>query len=135
MRLLGDTIYANMFQTGYAYQLGEIPIGEDAILKAIELNGAAVKANQRAFRLGRLAAHDRATILKMAGLDKPDGPKFAENVRRHRRQARRVPHGLSERGLCRALSLDRSTSIRIAEAIKAPGKHGLAEAAARASSS
>jgi len=34
LRLLGDTIYANMLQTGYAYQLGEIPIGEEAILKA-----------------------------------------------------------------------------------------------------
>src|SRR5258707_9277625 len=78
LRLLGDTIFANMLQTGYAYQLGEIPIGEEAILKAIEINGAAVKANQRAFKLGRLAAHDRAAILKMAGLDKPDAPKLAE---------------------------------------------------------
>ena len=59
LRLLGDTIYANMFQTGYAYQLGEIPIGEEAILAAIELNGAAIEMNKMAFSWGRLAAHDR----------------------------------------------------------------------------
>ena len=131
LRLLGDTIYANMFQTGYAYQLGEIPIGEEAILKAIELNGAAVKANQRAFRLGRLAAHDRPAILKMAGLDKPDAPKLAETYEEI--VAKRVEFLTAYQNAAYAeryrAMLDR---VRAAEAIKAPGKHGLAEAAARA---
>ncbi|MBV9331764.1 MAG: indolepyruvate ferredoxin oxidoreductase family protein [Alphaproteobacteria bacterium] len=68
MRLLGDTIFANMFLTGYAYQLGEIPIGEEAISKAIELNGAAVAQNRRALRLGRLAVVDRDKLMAMAGL-------------------------------------------------------------------
>jgi indolepyruvate ferredoxin oxidoreductase len=131
LRLLGDTIYANMFQTGYAYQLGEIPIGEEAILKAIELNGAAVKVNQRAFRLGRLAAHDRAAILKMAGLDKPEGPKFAESY--DEIVARRValPTGYQKAAYAeryRAM-VER---IRNAELARTPGKHGLAEVAARA---
>jgi indolepyruvate ferredoxin oxidoreductase len=131
LRLLGDTIYANMFQTGYAYQLGEIPIGEEAILKAIELNGAAVKANQRAFRLGRLAAHDRAAILKLAGLDKPDGPKFAESFEEI--VAKRVDFLTAYQNAAYAAryrtTLDK---IRAAEAVRAPGKHGLAEMAARA---
>ena len=131
LRLLGDTIYANMLQTGYAYQLGEIPIGEEAILKAIELNGAAVKANQRAFRLGRLAAHDRAAILKLAGLDTPDGPKFAETY--DEIVAKRVVFLAQYQNAAYAeryrATLDR---IRAVEAIKAPGRHGVAEAAARA---
>src|SRR6185295_9164107 len=131
LRLLGDTIFANMFQTGYAYQLGEIPIGEEAILKAIELNGAAVKANQRAFRLGRLAAHDRAAILKLAGLDQPDGPRFAQTFEEI--VAKRVEFLTGYQSAAYAeryrATLDR---IRAAEAIKAPGKHGLAEMAARA---
>jgi len=130
LRLLGDTIFANMFQTGYAYQLGEIPIGEEAILKAIELNGAAVKINQRAFRLGRLAAHDRTAILKLAGLDQPDGPKFAQTF--DEIVAKRVAFLTAYQNAAYAeryrTVLDR---IRAAEAIKAPGKHGLAEAAAR----
>ena len=131
LRLLGDTIYANMFQTGYAYQLGEIPIGEDAILKAIELNGAAVEANQRAFRLGRLAAHDRAKILKMAGLDRPDGPKFAEtfeDIVAKRSDFLTAYQNAAYAGRYRSI-LDK---IRVAEVLKAPGRHGLAEAAARA---
>ena len=130
LRLLGDTIYANMLETGFTYQLGEIPIGEDAIMKAIELNGAAVKANQRAFRLGRLAAHDRGAVLKMAGLDTPDRPKFAETF--DEIVAKRVKFLTDYQNAAYAAryrsTLDR---IRAAEAIKAPAKHGLAEAAAR----
>ncbi len=131
LRLLGDTIYANMLQTGYAYQLGEIPIGEEAILKAIELNGAAVKANHRAFRLGRLAAHDRSAILKLAGLDKPDGPKFAETFDEivAKRMAFLAEYQNAAYAERYRATLDR---LRAAEAIKAPGRHGLAEAAARA---
>src|SRR5690606_3033728 len=41
-----------------AYQRGLIPLSAEAILKAIELNGAAVKRNQEAFRRGRAAAWD-----------------------------------------------------------------------------
>ncbi|MBV9540542.1 MAG: 2-oxoacid:acceptor oxidoreductase family protein, partial [Alphaproteobacteria bacterium] len=130
LRLLGDTIFANMLQTGYAYQLGEIPISEDAILKAIELNGAAVKANQRAFELGRLAAHDRAAILKLAGLDKPDTAPVADTY--DDIVAKRVAFLTDYQNEAYAERY-RSTveRIRAAEQQKTPGKHGLAEAAAR----
>ncbi|MDP6705015.1 MAG: indolepyruvate ferredoxin oxidoreductase family protein [Alphaproteobacteria bacterium] len=56
--LLGDAIATNLFMVGYAYQRGLIPLGADALDRAIELNGVAVEANRRAFALGRLAAHD-----------------------------------------------------------------------------
>ncbi|MCB1692644.1 MAG: indolepyruvate ferredoxin oxidoreductase family protein [Pseudomonadales bacterium] len=56
--LLGDTMPANLFLAGYAYQQGLIPISGEAIEQAIRLNGAAVEENQKAFNLGRLAAHD-----------------------------------------------------------------------------
>jgi indolepyruvate ferredoxin oxidoreductase len=130
-RLLGDTIYANMFLTGYAYQLGEIPIGEEAILRAIELNGAAVKANQRAFRLGRLAAHDRARLLRLAGLDKVEAPKAAEGY--DEIVARRVAFLTGYQNAAYAERYRAHVErIRNAELSKAPGKQGLAEAAARA---
>src|SRR3546814_854773 len=55
-RYFGDSILANMMMLGYACQDGGIPLSEDAIMHALDLNGVAVQANQEAFRLGRLAA-------------------------------------------------------------------------------
>jgi indolepyruvate ferredoxin oxidoreductase len=52
-RLLGSDQYANMFLTGVAFQAGALPLPSDAIERAIELNGAAVRQNQQAFRRGR----------------------------------------------------------------------------------
>jgi indolepyruvate ferredoxin oxidoreductase len=54
-RLMGDAIHANVLMLGAAWQAGLLPLGEAAILRAIELNGADAEANARAFRLGRWA--------------------------------------------------------------------------------
>ncbi|MBD3764896.1 MAG: indolepyruvate ferredoxin oxidoreductase family protein [Rhodobacterales bacterium] len=54
--LLGDSIYSNMMVFGAAWQQGLIPVSRAAILRAIELNGAGVAQNARAFDLGRWAA-------------------------------------------------------------------------------
>ncbi|SFI26761.1 indolepyruvate ferredoxin oxidoreductase family protein [Jannaschia pohangensis] len=54
-KLLGDTIFSNMMILGAAWQRGLVPLSRAAILKAVELNGAAVERNQRAFDLGRWA--------------------------------------------------------------------------------
>jgi indolepyruvate ferredoxin oxidoreductase len=64
--LLGDAIGTNLFMVGYAYQKGLIPLSSDAIERAIELNRVAIDMNRRAFRLGRLAAHDPDAIETMA---------------------------------------------------------------------
>ena len=55
LRLLGDSIYSNMLVLGAAWQQGLLPLTEDAILQAIEINGAKVAENQRAFQIGRWA--------------------------------------------------------------------------------
>ncbi|MBV8790684.1 MAG: indolepyruvate ferredoxin oxidoreductase family protein, partial [Pseudolabrys sp.] len=60
--LLGQSIGANMFMLGYAYQIGALPISADAIEKAIEMNGEAVAMNLAAFRYGRRAAVDPAAV-------------------------------------------------------------------------
>ncbi|MEX0282295.1 MAG: indolepyruvate ferredoxin oxidoreductase family protein [Arenibacterium sp.] len=52
---LGDSIFSNMMVFGGAWQRGLIPLSLDAIRAAIELNGAAVEKNQRAFDIGRWA--------------------------------------------------------------------------------
>lgn len=53
--LLGDSIFSNMMIFGAAWQRGLIPLSEAAIRRAIELNGAAVEGNLRAFEIGRWA--------------------------------------------------------------------------------
>ena len=60
--LLGDSIAANMFMLGFAYQRGLIPISAEAIDKAIELNGAAQQMNRDAFLWGRRTAADPKAV-------------------------------------------------------------------------
>ena len=64
--LMGDAIYANPFVLGYAWQKGWIPLARETLARAIELNGVAVDANQRAFEWGRAAAHDLEAVKKAA---------------------------------------------------------------------
>jgi indolepyruvate ferredoxin oxidoreductase len=54
--VMGDSIYSNMMVFGAAWQNGLIPVSHESIVKSIEMNGAAVDANKRAFELGRWAA-------------------------------------------------------------------------------
>jgi indolepyruvate ferredoxin oxidoreductase len=57
-KLLGDSIASNLFMLGYAWQKGWVPISLDALMRAVELNAAAVEMNKSAFNWGRMAAHD-----------------------------------------------------------------------------
>jgi indolepyruvate ferredoxin oxidoreductase len=70
-RLLGDAIGQNVLLMGAAYQMGLLPVGLDAIDRAIEMNGVSVRMNREAFAWGRLAAHDLAMVERIAGL-RPD---------------------------------------------------------------
>ncbi|MDH3993632.1 MAG: indolepyruvate ferredoxin oxidoreductase family protein, partial [Gammaproteobacteria bacterium] len=62
VKLLGDSLGANLMLTGFAWQRGLIPIREEAILEAIELNGVAIDWNKEAFAWGRRLAHEPALI-------------------------------------------------------------------------
>ncbi len=130
--LLGQTIGANMFMLGYAYQLGALPLSAEAIETAIEMNGEAVPMNVSAFRYGRRAAADPAAIealvkpVEAVSASQQLSQSFEETVERRvafltdyqsARYARRY-RDLVER-------------VKAAEAAKAPGKSGLAEAVAR----
>ena len=131
--LLGNSIGANMFMLGYAYQLGALPVSGEALEKAIELNGEAVAMNLAAFRYGRRAAIDPAAVQALvapAQTEANDSLKLSESfdevvARREafltayqsRRYARKY----------RALV----NAVAKAEAEKTPGMTGLAEAVAR----
>jgi indolepyruvate ferredoxin oxidoreductase len=65
-QLLGNTLGANMFLLGYAWQRSLIPLPLDAIVKAIELNGQAVPLNLRALDWGRRAAVDQTAVETLA---------------------------------------------------------------------
>jgi indolepyruvate ferredoxin oxidoreductase len=53
--VMGDSIFSNMMIFGAAWQRGLIPLSHAAMVQAIELNGAAVERNLRAFEVGRWA--------------------------------------------------------------------------------
>ena len=61
-RLVGSPLATNVFMLGHAFQRGFIPLSSAALLRAIELNGAAVEENRRAFSWGRRAALDAAGV-------------------------------------------------------------------------
>ncbi len=80
--LFGNSIAANMFLLGFAQQKGGVPLGSAAIERAIALNGEAVAMNVEAFRWGRRAAHDLASVEAMvAEARKPTGSrKLSESL-------------------------------------------------------
>ncbi|MFN7882703.1 MAG: DUF6537 domain-containing protein [bacterium] len=63
---MGDSIAANLFMLGFAWQRGLVPLTEASLMQAIELNGVAVKANQQAFLWGRRAAVDLNAVTELA---------------------------------------------------------------------
>jgi indolepyruvate ferredoxin oxidoreductase len=131
--LLGNSIGANMFMLGYAYQLGALPLSAEAVERAIEMNGEAVAMNVAAFRYGRRAAVDPA---KLEALVKP--PQGTENDSLKLSQSfdetveRRVAF-LTDYQSARYARRYRDwvEKVRAAEAEKVPGQCGLAEAVAR----
>ncbi|MBZ2206073.1 indolepyruvate ferredoxin oxidoreductase family protein [Massilia soli] len=64
--LMGDSIAANLFMLGYAWQKGRIPLTEASLLRAIELNGVAAESNKRSFLWGRRAAVDLKKVERIA---------------------------------------------------------------------
>ncbi|MBT3991943.1 MAG: indolepyruvate ferredoxin oxidoreductase family protein [Rhodospirillaceae bacterium] len=66
-KLLGDSIASNIFQLGYAYQKGSIPLKAASIEQAIRLNNVAVEMNLRAFAWGRVAAAEPERLAGLIG--------------------------------------------------------------------
>jgi indolepyruvate ferredoxin oxidoreductase len=76
--VLGDTIYSNMMIFGAAWQMGLLPIRRDAILAALELNGAAPERNKRAFETGRWAVLNLEEAARLAAPKVVEKPKTLE---------------------------------------------------------
>ena len=59
-RLFGNAQAMNTLLLGLAWQMGLVPVGQGALLRAMELNGTAVALNRRAFLWGRVLAANPA---------------------------------------------------------------------------
>ncbi|AHD00799.1 indolepyruvate ferredoxin oxidoreductase family protein [Leisingera methylohalidivorans] len=71
---MGDSIFSNMMVFGGAWQRGLVPVSHAAIEQAIEMNGAAVDRNKRAFDIGRWAVlhpEEAARLMQPETVDKP----------------------------------------------------------------
>ena len=78
-KLLGNSLAANLFTLGFAWQKGLVPLSAKAIEKAIELNGVAVSMNHQAFMWGRRAAHNYAAVETIVG-DNVEGALAVEGL-------------------------------------------------------
>jgi indolepyruvate ferredoxin oxidoreductase len=131
--LLGNSIGANIFMVGYAYQLGALPLSAESIEKAIELNGEAVAMNLAAFQFGRRAAFDPASVEALV----TPAPEAASDARRlsqgfDETVARRVSFLTAYQNEAYAARYKALVEkVQAAEAARAPGKTGLADAVAR----
>jgi indolepyruvate ferredoxin oxidoreductase len=129
--LMGDSIAANLFMLGYAFQKGLIPLSFAAIDRAIALNRVAVESNRRSFAWGRLAADDPAQVealVRNTARDTPAAePQTLDALIDHRATFLAAYQNAAYARRYR----DAVATIRTSEATRARGYSGLAEAVAR----
>ena len=128
--LFGNSLGANMFMLGFAFQHGGLPLSAQAIEKAIELNGEAVAMNISAFRWGRRAAHEpdfvRGLVGQSAGGSDPVPQTLDDMI------ARRAEFLTAYQDAAYARRyIERVAALRAAEARAVPGSTLVTEAAAR----
>ena len=125
--LFGDAMLANVFLLGYAFQKGLLPVGPEALDRAIELNGVGVDLNRRAFAFGRLAAHDPKALAPVLAPEPAHDRRIDEVV------ARRVDFLTGYQDAAYAARYrDLVERVRTREAAVLAGRTDLADAVARA---
>jgi indolepyruvate ferredoxin oxidoreductase len=129
--LFGNSVGANMFLLGMAYQFGGVPLSGEAIEQAIELNGQAVAMNIDAFRWGRRAAHDPQGVARTVEAARGGSRrKIAETLDEIIERRARFLEGYQNAAYAQRYR-DRIATVREAETKAAPGSTLVAEAAAR----
>ncbi|MBM3517468.1 MAG: indolepyruvate ferredoxin oxidoreductase family protein [Alphaproteobacteria bacterium] len=130
--LLGDSIATNMFMLGFAVQRGFIPVSRVAIERAIALNDVSVALNLTTLAWGRRAALELDAVTRLARPRRSSG----ERPRQEQSLDELIGHRARELTAYQNAALAeryRALVCRVekAEGERAPGRHGLAEAAAR----
>jgi indolepyruvate ferredoxin oxidoreductase len=130
--LLGDGIYTNPFVMGFGWQKGLIPLKLESILRAIELNGAAVEKNKAAFDWGRRAAVDPQSVKKMATPPeaKPDTQRLSQTIEEMIARRKQYLTGYQDAAWAERYAA-LVAKVQRAEAEKFAGKKALSAAIAR----
>ncbi|UFX43544.1 indolepyruvate ferredoxin oxidoreductase family protein [Bradyrhizobium sp. 41S5] len=128
--LMGDSIATNAFMLGFAFQRGAIPLSLEAILKAIELNGAAIEMNKTAFSWGRLAAHDLQRVVSAARFKSAGAAPAKKTLDEAIAFRAKFLTDYQDAGYAKRY-LDDVARVRSAEAAAAPGSQDLTEAFAK----
>jgi indolepyruvate ferredoxin oxidoreductase len=129
--LMGDSIATNLFMVGYAYQRGRIPVSEAAIMKAIELNAAAVESNKLSFRWGRAAAVDMAKVAAAAvPMALPESQRLSTSLEEIVERRAKFLTDYQDAAYAKRYT-DLVGRAKAAEAAVKPGSTALAEAVAR----
>jgi indolepyruvate ferredoxin oxidoreductase len=130
--LLGNSIAANMFMLGYAWQKGLVPLDDASLLRAIALNGEAVEMNQAAFLWGRREAVNSDAVESIAAHLPPSASTQTVSSSLDEMIERRVSYLIAYQNQAyanRYLSLVKR--VEEAERAIAPNSHELAESVAR----
>jgi indolepyruvate ferredoxin oxidoreductase len=132
LALCGDAIATNFLMVGVALQRGWLPLTLEAVQKAVELNGVQVSFNLDAIRLGRLLAHDPATVARLLAdngfVPQTPPPMTLDELLADRERRLTDYQNAAWARRFRAV-IDR---VRAAEANAAPGQTALTDVAARA---
>jgi indolepyruvate ferredoxin oxidoreductase len=97
---------------GYAWQKGWVPLSLDALMRAVELNAAAVEMNKSAFNWGRLAAHDIGKVRVAAGVEAPSLSPLAGEAAESGSGRSRIADPLDDQHL--SITLDEQIARRVA---------------------
>ena len=125
--LFGDALFANMIMTGFAWQVGALPLSRSSIRKALEMNGVAVEKNLAAFEWGRAFAHDPSLAKRS------EAPAEAVAGLGHRRLSETVDEAIERRAKDLAAYQDaayarryrdRIAAVRAAESARRAGSDG-----------
>ena len=130
--LMGNSIAANMFMLGFAYQQGFVPLAAETIEQAISLNGEAVAMNREAFVWGRRAAAEPAAVEAVVAPTRQSTPVRHLSESLEEMVARRVEFLTAYQNAAYAERYrTRVAAVAAAEQAAVPGKTVLSEAAAR----
>ncbi|SFU50740.1 indolepyruvate ferredoxin oxidoreductase family protein [Pseudoduganella namucuonensis] len=134
-KIFGDTVTAHTLMLGFAWQRGLVPLSFESIDRAIEMNGAAVAQNRRAFAWGRIAASNPAVLAEVDAATAPAAASPAAPPVRDMALARLIDHYAADlAGYQDAAYAQRYRALvegaRSAEAKAAPGRDAYARAVA-----
>ena len=127
--LLGDSIAANVFMLGFAFQRALLPLASQSLYRALELYGVNVEENKQTFDWGRYTAESPEEVEQMA-LGVENDAKRSDSLADAIRRRVEFLEAYQDRAYADRYR-ERLRHIEAAEEAIAPGSRRLTEAVAR----